>query len=179
MSLSAYTEYKPKFFKRILWICVRETLFRLLFFQRLYFFRNLLLRMFGAEIPTHALIYSSCTIFAPWNLKIGLYSCIGPHTVIYNKAPIEIGSDTVISQGAFLCTASHDIASKKLPLVTAPIRIGDFAWIAADAFVGMGVHIGDGAVVGARGCVFKDVEAWTIVGGNPAKFIKKRVLKDE
>ena len=65
-----------------------------------------------------------------------------------------------------------------LPLKIAPITIGDRAWVAADAFVGMGVTIGEGAVVGARAAVFKDVEPWTVVGGNPAKFIKKRVMKD-
>lgn len=48
--------------------------------------------------------------------------------------------------------------------------------MAAEAFIGPGVTIGEGAVVGARGCVFKDVDPWTVVGGNPAKFIKKRII---
>ena len=60
-----------------------------------------------------------------------------------------------------------------------PIVIEDRAWVAAEAFVGPGVTIGEGAVVGARGCVFKDVEPWTVVGGNPARFIKQRTIKDE
>ena len=51
-------------------------------------------------------------------------------------------------------------------------------WVAAEAFIGMGVIIGEGAVVGARACVFKNVEPWTVVGGNPAKFIKKRIIKE-
>ena len=63
-------------------------------------------------------------------------------------------------------------------MITAPILIEDQAWIAADAFVGMGVTIGQGAVVGARAAVFKNVEPWMIVGGNPAKPIKKRVIND-
>jgi putative colanic acid biosynthesis acetyltransferase WcaF len=62
-------------------------------------------------------------------------------------------------------------------VVSAPIIIGASAWVAADAFVGMGVAIGEGAVVGARASVYKDVEAWTIVGGNPARYIKKRTIK--
>ncbi|MDR2683898.1 MAG: putative colanic acid biosynthesis acetyltransferase, partial [Prevotellaceae bacterium] len=82
------------------------------------------------------------------------------------------------SQRAFLCTASHDITKPDMPLITAPIIIEDQAWIAADAFIGMGVTIGQGAVVGARAAVFKDVEPWTVVGGNPAKFIKKREIKE-
>lgn len=90
----------------------------------------------------------------------------------------ESGANTTVSQGAYLCTASHDITNPLNPLITAPIVIEDQAWIAAGAFVGMGVEIGQGAVVGARATVFKDVEAWTVVGGNPAKFIKKRIIKE-
>ena len=82
-----------------------------------------------------------------------------------------------MSQGAYLCTASHDISDSLNPLVTAPIIIEDQAWVAADAFVSMGVTVGQGAVIGARACVFKDVEPWTVVGGNPAKFIKRREIK--
>ena len=44
--------------------------------------------------------------------------------------------------------------------------------------IDLGGSIGEGAVVGARAAVFKDVEPWTVVGGNPAKFIKNRVIKD-
>ena len=65
---------------------------------------------------------------------------------------------------------------QKIHLVTAPIIIEDQAWIAADVFIGPGVTIGQGAVIGARSAVFKDVEPWTIVGGNPAKLIKKREI---
>ena len=91
---------------------------------------------------------------------------------------ISIGANTTVSQGAFLCTASHDITDPLNTLITAPIVIEDQAWIGAKAFVGMGVTIGEGAVVGARAAVFKDVEPWTVVGGNPARFIKKRTIKE-
>lgn len=56
--------------------------------------------------------------------------------------------------------------------------VNDYAWVAAEAFVGPGVIIGEGAVVGARAAVFKDVAPWTVVGGNPAKYIKDRIIKD-
>ena len=96
----------------------------------------------------------------------------------YNVAPITIGANTTVSQGAYLCTASHDVTSPLNPLITAPIVIEDQAWIGAKAYIGMGVTIGQGAVVGATASVYKDVEPWTIVGGNPAKFIKKREIKE-
>ena len=73
----------------------------------------------------------------------------------------------------FLCTASHDYTVRGMPVITAPIRIGRRAWVAADVFVGPGVTIGERAVVGARASVFRNVDSWTVVGGSPARIIKK------
>ncbi len=95
----------------------------------------------------------------------------------YNVDVIKVCKGATVSQGAYLCTASHDIYSKEHSLITAPILIESRAWVAAEAYVGMGVTIGEGAVVGARAAVFKNVDPWTIVGGNPAKLIKTRVIK--
>ena len=139
--------------------------------------KNLLLRLFGAKIAKTAHVYSSAKIYYPANLIMEEYSCLASDVNCYNVAPIKIGANTTVSQGAYLCTASHDITNPLNPLITAPIIIEDQAWIAAEAFVGIGVNIGQGAVVGARAAVFKDVEPWTVVGGNPAKFIKKREIK--
>lgn len=138
----------------------------------------MLITPFGAEIDSTAVIYSTARIYYPANLVMDEYACIASDVDCYNVAPIRIGKFATVSQGAFLCTASHDISSSKHELITAPIDIKDRAWVAAEAFVGMGVTIGEGAVVGVRAAVFKDVEPWTVVGGNPAKFIKKRVIKD-
>lgn len=177
MDLNNYKEVKPHFAKRVLWTIVNKTIFRCLAWWRLYYLKNFILRLFGANVPNHVNIYSSCDIFAPWNLTVGEKSTIGPNTKIYNKAPVVIGKNVVISQGSYLCTASHDISSPTHDLVTAPIVIEDRSWVAADAFIGMGVTIHEGAVVGARGCVFKDVAPWTVVGGNPARVLKIRVMK--
>lgn len=140
--------------------------------------KRFLLRIFGAKIDSTSVVYSSARIYYPANLTMEAYSCIASEVDCYNVAPICIGANTTISQNAYLCTASHDISDPLNHLVTQPIIIKDQAWIAAGAFVGMGVTIGQGAVVGARAAVFKDVEPWTVVGGNPAKFIKKRIIKD-
>lgn len=137
-----------------------------------------LLRLFGAKIHPTAVVYSSAKIYFPRNLIMDAYSCLASDVDCYNVDVIHIGANTTVSQGTFLCTASHDITNPLNPLITAPILIEDQAWVAADAFVGMGVTIGQGAVVGARAAVFKDVEPWTVVGGNPAKFIKKRIIKE-
>jgi putative colanic acid biosynthesis acetyltransferase WcaF len=137
-----------------------------------------LLRLFGAKINKHAIVYSSAKIFKPWNLEMDAYACIGPDVDCYNATRVSIGAQSTISQKSFLCAGSHDITKRNKPALYGPIIIEDQAWIAADVYIGMGVTIGQGAVVGARASVFKNVEPWTVVGGNPARFIKKRVLQD-
>lgn len=140
--------------------------------------KRFLLRLFGAKIASTAVVHSSAKIYFPANLIMEEYSCLASEVNCYNVALIKIGANTTISQGTHLCTASHDITNALNPLIFAPIIIEDQAWIAADVFVAMGVTIRQGAVVGARTAVFKDVEPWMVVGGNPAKIIKKRILKN-
>lgn len=137
-----------------------------------------LLRLFGAKIHKTAVIYSSVTIYMPWNLEMKAHSCLAPHVDCYNVDKITLGANSTVSQKSYLCTASHDINKSDIPLITSPIIIEDQAWIGADVFIGMGVTVGQGAVVGARAATFKNVEPWTIVGGNPAKIINKRKILD-
>lgn len=163
---------------RLLWGIVYSLLFRPLslpFFKRWHIF---LLRTFGAKIGSNCRVMPSAKIWAPWNLELGDSVAIGFDTFCYNPGKIIIGNYVTISQRSHLCTASHDISQKKHPLITAPIIIKDQAWVATDTFISMGVTIEQGSVVGATASVYKDVPAWTVVGGNPAKFIKKRVLND-
>lgn len=138
--------------------------------------KRCLLRLFGAKIASTAVVYSSAKIYYPPNLIMDEYSCLASDVVCYNVALVHIGAYATVSQSAFLCTASHDITSSAHTLITAPIIIGSQAWIGVKAYIGMGVTVGDGAVVGATTSVYKSVEPWTIVGGNPAKALRKRVL---
>lgn len=137
-----------------------------------------LLRLFGAKIHKHAIIYSSAKIFKPWNLEMDAYACLGPEVDCLNADKISIGAYSTISQKVFLCTGSHDYTKHNKPALYGKIIIKDQVWIAADAFVAMGITIGQGAVVGARSSVFSNVQPWTVVGGNPARFLKKRVMVD-
>ena len=141
--------------------------------------KRCLLRLFGAKIDGTAHVYSSAKVYYPGNLTMKEHSCLASDVDCYNVAPIIIGANSTVSQGAYLCTASHDITDPLNPLITAPIIIEDQAWVGAKAFVGMGVTIGQGAVVGATASVYKDVAPWTVVGGNPAKFIKERKINGE
>ncbi len=143
-----------------------------------HFWRRFLLRLFGARIGCGAHPHASVRIWAPWNLEMGKHSCLSQNVDCYCVARISIGAHATVSQYSYLCTASHDIEDPGMSLTTAPIRIGDGAWITADVYIGPGVTVGEGAVVGARSSVFKDVPAWTVVAGNPAREIKKRVLRE-
>lgn len=136
--------------------------------------RNWLLRMFGTKTWYQAHYFPSVRIWAPWNLSTGRSVAIDEDVDLYNVAPIQMGHMVSISRRAFLCTASHDISDIGRSLKTASIKIGNGVWIGAEAYVGPGVTIGDGAVIAARAVVVKDVPAWTVVGGNPAKVIKER-----
>lgn len=157
-------------------LCFRPTFGRVTIFSR---WRNLLLRLFGTTCWHQAQFFPSVRIWAPWNLHTGRMVAIDEDVDLYNVAPITMGHMVSISRRAFLCTASHDISDLKRPLIVKPIRIGNGVWIGAQAYVGPGVTIGDGAVIAAGAVVVKDVPAWTVVGGNPAKPIKERPVNRE
>lgn len=140
--------------------------------------KRLLLRLFGARIHSTAVVYSSTKIYYPANLEMHAHSCLSSGVDCYNVDRVTIGEYATVSQNSTLCTASHDISDPAHRLTTAPIVIEREAWVAAEAFIGPGVKVGEKAVVGARGAVFKDVEPMTVIGGNPARFIKRREIKD-
>lgn len=131
--------------------------------------RRFLLCSFGARLGRHPSIYPSAKIWAPWNLIVGNAVTVGPGADLYNVAPITLGDDVIISQGAYLCSASHDHGSADFALITGRIVIEANAWVAAQAFIAPGMTVGQSAVVGARAVVTRNVEAYAIVTGNPAK----------
>lgn len=142
----------------------------------LFGWRRLILRAFGARIGRHVHVSNTAVVTMPWNLTIGDWSSVGEHVLIYNLGPVTIGSAVTISQRAHLCAGTHDYTSPAMPLLKPPIVVADQAWICADAFVGPDTRIGEGSVVAARAVVVRDVEAWAVVAGNPARFVKRRVL---
>lgn len=141
--------------------------------------RVFLLKLFGAKVGRNSYVYSSARIWAPWNLQLGDYSSISHDVDCYCVDKVVIGNRVTVSQYSYLCTATHDYTKWEMPLQTARICLDDNAWVCAGAFIGPGVTIGEGAVVAARAVVTKPVEPWAIVGGNPARFIKTRVMADQ
>lgn len=141
--------------------------------------RIALLKLFGAGVRWSSNVLPSCRIWQPWKLRMGSYACLSEDVDCYTVDEITIGNQTTVSQGVKLCTAGHDTTSRTMELTYAPIRIGDNAWVAGWSLILPGVTIGEGAVVAAGAVVTKDVAPWTVVGGNPARFIKNRELKDD
>lgn len=145
--------------------------------------RRFLLRLFGAKIGSPAYLYPSARVWAPWNLEMGDHSTLAHGVDCYSVDRVRIGSLTTVSQYSYLCTATHDytdpciLTQPQMPLLTAPITLGDRVWITADVFVGPGVTIGDGTVVLARSSVFKNLPAWVVAAGSPAVARKERRLR--
>jgi putative colanic acid biosynthesis acetyltransferase WcaF len=142
----------------------------------LHGWRRLILRAFGARIGRGVFVYGSTRIWYPPYLTMGDFATLGPRVNCYNQAPIGIGAFAIVSQGATLCAGTHDYEDPDFQLRTRPIVLGANCWIAAEAFVGPGVRVGDFAVLGARGVAMRSLEANTIHAGNPAMPVKRRAL---
>lgn len=157
---------------RILWAMARSV-FRLIP-RPLWSLRVWLLRLFGAKIGNQVHIYPTVSISIPWNLNIGDQAAIGERVILYALGPIKIGSRSVISQYSHLCAGSHDYRDPAFPLLKTPIAIGADVWVCAQSFIGPGVEIGEGAIIGACSVVMKNVPARVVGSGNPFKIRKSR-----
>ena len=138
----------------------------------------LLLRLFGANIDWSASIHPTAKIDYPWHLTMGRLSSLGEKSWAYAMAPISIGETTCIGKDTYLLTGSHNISSNKFELIVKPIIIGNCCWLTTGVTILQGCKIGDYSVVAANSTVTKNIDPWSVVGGNPAKFIKKRIIKD-
>lgn len=136
--------------------------------------RRHILVAFGAKISPTANVFGSVKIWHPKNLRIGDHTVIGPGVTLYSMAPIDIGRYVVISQRSHLCCGSHDTSKANFQIKAKAITVKDNAWICAEAFVGPGTTIGEGAVLSARAVTFKSLKDWTIYSGNPAVPIRER-----
>ncbi|WP_341366839.1 acetyltransferase [Yoonia sp. BS5-3] len=135
--------------------------------RQFWVWRVWLLRCFGAQVGAGVHVHPSVRIMIPWHLSIGDQAAIGDAAILYALGPITIGPRATVSQYAHLCAGSHDWRDPARPLIKGPIQIGADAWVCADAFVGPGVRIGRGAILGARAVAMKDLAAGHIGTGNP------------
>jgi putative colanic acid biosynthesis acetyltransferase WcaF len=135
-----------------------------------------LLRAFGAHIGRGAYLKPGIKVKFPWYLRVGDYCWLGEDVWIDNLAPVNIGSHVCISQGAYLCTGNHDWSTINMKLFRKPIVLQDGSWVGARAVVGPGTVVGIGAIVTAGSVVTRNIPAGQIWAGNPACYMRDRVV---
>lgn len=172
---SSFERGKPSWFVLVWWL-VQAIAFPLSL-HNFNFFRCWILRLFGAKIGKKVVIRPTARFTYPWKVEIGDHSWIGDNVVFYSIDRIQIGSHCAISQKSYLCTASHDFQDEAFSLITAPIRIGNGAWVATDCFIAPGITIGDNAVIGARSTVFRDIPSQQVAWGSPCNPRYRREIK--
>jgi acetyltransferase-like isoleucine patch superfamily enzyme len=123
-------------------------------------------------------IEQNVQITAEGQVTIGARSFVGRGSVIASSHSVIIGADALIAAYVTIRDQDHAIGDVVLPYrhqgkETSPVKIGNNVWIGTKASVLRGVAIGDGAVVGAHALVISDVESRTVVGGVPAKLLKR------
>ncbi len=160
--------------KRLLWNLIHLLLFRTSP-TPLHAWRGFLLRCFGATLGPGCKFYPASRVWAPWNLVCEDYVTAGNGAEIYNPAPMHFGSHVIVSQGAYLCGATHDYNRAEFPLLAYEMRFGAYSWICAKASVGPGVQVAEGAVLGMAAVATRSLEAWTVYAGNPATALKTRI----
>ncbi|MBE9029453.1 colanic acid biosynthesis acetyltransferase WcaF [filamentous cyanobacterium LEGE 11480] len=135
-----------------------------------------ILRQFGAEIGEGVLIRPTARFTYPWKIRIDAWSWIGDDVVLYSLDHIHIGEHCVVSQKSYICTGSHDVQDPSFGLTTAPVTIGNGAWIATDCFIAPGVTIGTNSIIGARSTVLRDLPAGQVCWGSPCKAKYERTM---
>ena len=155
----------------VVWCCLFRPSPRICFA-----WRRMLLRLFGADIGKNARISPSVLVWAPWNLTVGDESAVSHHVDCYCVDKLVIGNQVTVSQYAMICTASHDISTPDMTLISSPVILEDQCWICARTFISPGITVKQGAVAGAMSVITRDIEAWTVHAGNPARMISRRQI---
>lgn len=143
-----------------------------------YWLKRAVLRRFGARIGRGVIIKPGVHVKYPWHLEVGDHSWIGERVWIDNFVSVRIGTNAVVSQGAYLCTGNHDWSDPGMGLVVRPVTIEDGAWVGAFARIAPGVLVGSTAVVTLGSVLLSDAEPGGVYTGNPAVHLRKRIIRD-
>ncbi len=163
-------------FNRLRFLCF-SSIASLLPATRSFRIKALILQLGGVKAHISARIHSSVK-FDNEHVSIGQHTWIGGGSRIigHKNARVTIGNFCDIGPECLIITGSHKIGSKERRAgegVSNPISISNGTWIGARSSILGGVNIGSGCVIAAGSVVIKDVPKDTMVGGVPAKFIKR------
>jgi len=159
--------------KRLIWNICWTVLFRTSP-RTLHSWRSMLLRLFGARMGPNCHFYPGVKVWAPWNLICEEAASAADGAEIYNPAPMFFGSHAIVSQGAYICGATHDFNDPGFPLLAYSMNLGAYSWICARALVSPGVNVGEGAVLGLGSVATRDLDPWGVYAGLPAVKVKER-----
>lgn len=159
--------------KRVLWSLCYALLYRLSP-RPFHAWRAFLLRAFGAKLGAACHFYPKGKIWAPWNLICEDRVTLADDAELYNPSPMYLGSHAIVSQGAYVCGATHLYNELSFRLVSFPMRLGAYSWICARAAVNPGVNVGDGAILALGSVATRDLEPFGIYAGIPARRVKDR-----
>lgn len=145
------------------------------------FIRRLMFRFIFKKYGKNTMIDYKCFIRYPWRVKIGSNVAMNRGCELYSSMRSDHGyiileDHVILGPNVTIFSAGHDYFFINLPDTSAPVHIGRHAWIGGNTTILPGVAIGEGAVIGAGSVVTKDIPAYTVAVGNPAKVIKKRIL---
>ena len=158
---------------RLLWGAVYVLLYRTSP-RPAHAWRAALLKLFGAKLGAKCHFYPKGRIWAPWNLQCEDRVSLADDAELYNPSPFFLGSHAIVSQGAYVCGATHTYNHPDFPLVSAPMRLGAYSWVCARAIVSPGVNLGNGAILGLGSIATRDLEPFGVYAGVPAKKVKER-----
>lgn len=136
--------------------------------------RNACYRAAGLTLPETSSIHWRAEFYAPERIVIGDYCTIGDTAFLDGRSGLTIGDSVNLGSHVSIYTREHDVDATDFAETGAAVTVGHHAWISSHAIVLPGVTIGEGAVVAAGAVVVRDVPAYAIVGGNPARFIRER-----
>ena len=140
--------------------------------------RRFFYRLGGVKIGKGSTIHMWANFYYPPNISIGEDTIIGENAVLDGRDKLTIGNHVDMATEVMIYNGQHDVDDEVFKAVNAPVIIEDYVFIGPRAIILPGVKIGTGAVVGAGAVVTKDVEAFAIVGGVPAKLIRERRNKN-